>query len=650
VSLNGQMITTVALPKEAGGTTQAREIEIDPRLVSDYNELRLQLIGHYVLECEDPFHDSIWLEIAPDSRIELGVERVALADDLALLPAPFFDRRDNRPVEVPFVFATAPEPKLVRAAGVVASWLGALADYRPARFPLAIGALPARHAIALVVNGQRLPGLDLEPVSAPTISVHRLGSEGVTKLLLIRGRNAAEVETAVHALVLGQAVLTGSRATVTKVDAGKRRDAYAGPRWVPTDRPVEFSELVSSAGALQSQGYSPDPIRLPLRVPADLYAGFSNGVPISLRYRYSPPVQSNNSALDVAVNDRYLQTFRLQPSGAIGNTGRFSLPLIDSRDWLGPAEVEIPAFQLGSNNELQFQFRFEPATQGRCRSTPLDNMLGAIDPDSTVDLSDLPHYKRMPDLSAFVASGYPFTRFADLGATTVVFADGAIDRTEGETYLALLGRLGRWTGVPALYHEVTNVSALKGDLDRDLLLIGRALAGTRVLGWEQDLPAVVAASRRMMRPADPVLGRAYDLGPENEGRLRPEGSVEVQALGDLGAVISFESPLESRRTVVAVTGTTPAGLGATLDAISDPGLSQGIRGDAAFVRARSISSYEVGETYYVGDLSWWQRIWVRLAKHPLLLVVLVLIGALLAALLLYRALRRRAARRLVAQD
>jgi hypothetical protein len=256
----------------------------------------------------------------------------------------------------------------------------------------------------------------------------------------------------------------------------------------------------------------------------------------------------------------------------------------------------------------------------------------------------------MPDLSAFVASGYPFTRFADLGATTVVFADGAIDRTEGETYLALLGRLGRWTGVPALYHEVTNVSALKGDLDRDLLLIGRALAGTRVLGWEQDLPAVVAASRRMMRPADPVLGRAYDLGPENEGRLRPEGSVEVQALGDLGAVISFESPLESRRTVVAVTGTTPAGLGATLDAISDPGLSQGIRGDAAFVRARSISSYEVGETYYVGDLSWWQRIWVRLAKHPLLLVVLVLIGALLAALLLYRALRRRAARRLVAQD
>lgn len=650
VSLNGQMVATLGLPKDAGGTTQSREVEVDPRLVSDYNELRLQLIGHYVLECEDPFHDSIWLEIAPDSRIELGIERVVLTDDLALLPAPFFDRRDNRPLEVPFVFAQMPEPQLLHAAGVIASWLGALADYRPTRFPLAIGVLPPQHAIALVVNGQRLPGLALEAVAAPTISVHRLGPEGAQKLLVIRGRNVAEVETAVQALVLGQAVLTGSHATVTKVDAGERRAAYKGPRWVPIDRPVKFSELVSSADALQSHGYSPDPIRLSLRVPADLYAGFSSGVPISLRYRYSPPVQSNNSALDVAVNDRYLQTFRLQPTGAIGNTGRFSLPLIDSRDWLGPAEVEIPAFQLGSDNELQFQFRFEPATQGRCRSTPLDNMLGAIDPDSTVDLSDLPHYKRMPDLAAFVGSGYPFTRFADLGATTVVFADGAIDRTEGETYLALLGRLGRWTGVPALHHEIATVAALKGDVDRDLLLIGRALAGTRALGWEQDLPAVLAASRRMMRPADPVIGRAYDLRPVHEERLQPDGSVEVQALGDLGAVISFESPLESRRTVVAVAGTTPAALSATLEAIADPGLSQGIRGDAAFVRARDVSSYEVGRTYHVGDLSWWQRIWVHLAKYPLLLVLVVLIGALLAALLLYRVLRRRAARRLAAQD
>jgi len=649
VSLNGQLVATVPLPKDAAGATQVHDVDLDPRLISDYNELRLQLIGHYTLECEDSFHDSIWLEIAPDSAIELGVQRVALADDLGLLPAPFFDHRDNQPVEVPFVFATTPEPRLLRAAGVISSWFGSLADYRAVRFPVVVGTLPTRHAVALVVNGQSLPGIELEAVQAPTLSLRSLGADHVQKLLVIQGRNAAEVETAAHALVLGQTVLSGPRATVTKLDLGQPRAAYAGPRWIPTDRPVKFSELVRGAGALQAHGFTPDPVRVPLRVPADLYAGFSNGVPISLRYRYSPPIERNSSTLDIAVNDHYLQTFRLQPTGQIGSTDRFSLPLIDSQDWLGPAEVRVPAFELGSDNELQFQFRFEPAKQGRCRSTPIDNMRAAIDPDSTIDLSKLPHYKRMPDLAAFAGSGYPFTRYADLGSTTVVLADGAIDREEAEAYLALLGRFGRWTGVPALRHELATVSSLRGKVDRDLLLVGRALAQTSTLGWEHDLPAVLTASYRMLRPADPVLGGAYDLQSVHLATPRPDGRLELQAGGDLGALISFESPLHGARTVVAVTGATPAALRATLAALADSGIAQGIRGDAAFVRDRNVSSYEVGSTYFVGDLHWWQVIWFHLARHPVLLVIMALLGSLLVALLLYRALRRRAARRLAAQ-
>jgi cellulose synthase operon protein B len=649
VSLNGQMVATVPLPKSAAGATQVHDVDLDPRLISDYNELRLQLIGHYTLECEDSFHDSIWLEIAPDSAIQLGVQRVALADDLGLLPAPFFDHRDNQPVEVPFVFAATPEPRLLRAAGVVSSWFGSLADYRAVRFPVVVGALPTRHAVVLLVNGQSLPGIELAAVQAPTLSIRSLGADHVQKLLVIQGRNAAEVEAAAHALVLGQTVLSGARATVTKLDLGQPRAAYTGPRWIPTDRPVKFSELVRDAGVLQSHGFTPDPVRVPLRVPADLYAGFSNGVPISLRYRYSPPIERNSSTLDIAVNDHYLQTFRLQPTGQIGNTDRFTLPLIDSQDWLGPAEVRVPAFELGSDNELQFQFRFEPAKQGRCRSTPIDNMRAAIDPDSTIDLSELPHYKKMPDLAAFAGSGYPFTRFADLGSTTIVIADGQIDPGEAEVYLKLLGRFGRWTGVPALRHELVTVSTLRGKVDRDLLLVGRALAQTGALGWEHDLPAMVTASYRVMRPGDPVLGGAYDLRSVHLKTPSPDGRLELQAGGDLGALISFESPLHGARTVVAVTGATPAALRATLAALADSGIAPGIRGDTAFVRDRNVSSYEMGSNYYVGDLRWWQVIWFHMARHPVMLVIIALLGSLLIALLLYRALRRRAARRLAAQ-
>jgi hypothetical protein len=145
--------------------------------------------------------------------------------------------------------------------------------------------------VALVVNGQSLPGVGPRPYRL-TLSLRSLGADHAQKLLVIQGRDAAEVETAAHALVLGQTVLSGPRATVTKLDLGKPRPAYTGPRWIPTDRPVKFSELVRDAGALQARGFTPDPLRVPLRVPADLYAGFSNGVPISLRYRYSPPISA----------------------------------------------------------------------------------------------------------------------------------------------------------------------------------------------------------------------------------------------------------------------------------------------------------------------------------------------------------------------
>jgi hypothetical protein len=160
---------------------------------------------------------------------------------------------------------------------------------------------------------------------------------------------------------------------------------------------------------------------------------------------------------------------------------------------------------------------------------------------------------------------------------------------------------------------------------------------------------MVTASYRVMRPGDPVLGGAYDLRSVHLKTTSPDGRLELQAGGDLGALISFESPLHGARTVVAVTGATPAALRATLAALADTGVAQGIRGDTAFVRDRNVSSYEMGSSYYVGDLRWWQVIWFHMARHPVLLVIMALLGSLLIALLLYRALRRRAARRLAAQ-
>ena len=56
VLINGELAATIPLPKEQAGASVIKEVSIDPRLITDFNRMNLQFIGHYTLECEDPFH------------------------------------------------------------------------------------------------------------------------------------------------------------------------------------------------------------------------------------------------------------------------------------------------------------------------------------------------------------------------------------------------------------------------------------------------------------------------------------------------------------------------------------------------------------------------------------------------------------------
>ena len=139
VMVNDQVAASLPVPKETAGTLQQQVVDIPAHLVTEFNRLTLQLIGHYTMMCEDPLHSSLWAKVSNTSQLELETTQIALPDDLARLPLPFFDGRDSRALELPFVFASSPDNRTLEAAGAVASWFGALASYRGARFPVSLG-------------------------------------------------------------------------------------------------------------------------------------------------------------------------------------------------------------------------------------------------------------------------------------------------------------------------------------------------------------------------------------------------------------------------------------------------------------------------------------------------------------------------------
>ena len=628
VSVNGQVLAALPLPKADAGHEVERDVVLDPRYFSDYNEIRFDLIGHYSLECEDPQHSSLWATISPSSDLTLTTRPIDLKDDLGSLPVPFFDRRDNRPVILPMVFGAPASRETLRSAGIAASWFGMLADYRGAHFPVNFDKLPAEHGLVFATNDSHPQQLNLPAVDAPTVRIIDNPQDQHLKLLVFQGKDDAQLRQAVEGLVLGNAVLTGSSATIMEV-AHVRRAAYDVPRWLSTERAIKFGELVDSPGQLQAIGIAPPPINMNLRLPPDLLTWNRSGVPIDLHYRYTAPNERDNSLLTVTVNNQLLHSYRLTPEAESGADGRFSVPLLQSDFSRQNRGLVIPAFELASNNQIQFKFAMEYHRQGLCREVFTDNSREAIDPDSTIDISSFPHYTALPNLALFADAGYPFTRFADLGETAVVLPDAA-DGVALEQLFFLLGRLGRQTGAVSSAYQLLDTTQALTAKNLDLLIVSGPKSNDLISHWGQHLPLQIDAAQRDYR----------------ETHTEPKAEVKLRAAGSLGAFMSFESPISSGRTVVALIGSDDGAAAAVMAALADDSKVPLIRGDLTLVRGSELQSHQGSNVYFVGSLSWWQWLWFHFSRHALLLTLICLATAIAAALLIYGWLQRLAARRL----
>ncbi|MFJ5380610.1 cellulose biosynthesis cyclic di-GMP-binding regulatory protein BcsB, partial [Cupriavidus sp. CER94] len=646
IRLNDEVVATLPLDPQHAGQQISREIDLDPRFFTDFNRINVQMIAHYTLDhCEDPYHSSLWTDISPTSTLTLTKSTVTLPDNLALLPAPFFDRRDNRRVTVPFVLPANANPVTLRAAGVVASWLGALASYRELRFPVARAAPADAHAIAMVLPNAQPDGVRIDKIEGPTVSVLPNPANPARKLLVLAGRTPQELEVAANAVVLGKAGMAGASALVKTVDLGKPRRPYDAPAWAPVDRPVMFKELVTDPQQLQVAGASPDAIRVNLKVPADLFGWNDRAVPMNMKYRYTAPSTYNDSVLSIDVNDQLVRSYRLKPLTVQTDENLVSVPLLSGGSASVSNEILIPAFRVGSNNQMQFRFHIDSQKTGLCSSSAANVARAAVDPDSSIDFSGFLHYAQLPNLAFFANSGYPFTRMADLADTAVVIPDapGAIDQ---EALLTVLGHMGKWTGLPALRVTVTPAKAIDSVKDRDLVIIGTGSAAQVLQQWGKSLPLLIERGKTEIALRD-QRAHAWSnwlSGVDNEN-ISPAGRAILTADGPLAALIGFESPYAERRSVVALTASTDDRVRDVLDVLEDPGKVAQIRGDLTVIRQRDLEGLRLGDTYYVGNLPWYARLWMQMSAHPALLAIAGILAGLLVALTLFWALSRLAARR-----
>ena len=679
VKLNSETVGRIAVPPASGldrsGQFSTR-LELDPKLLTDSNELTVQFAAPP--QCDSAQFPRV--SVNGHSSLQLTVQPLPLANDLSVLPSPFFDRRDPGQTEVTLVTSDRPDGSTLQAAGQLASWFGALAGHRGARIRSRAD-LPAGHAIVLATAQDRPAGVSLPPITGATVVLGSHPSRPGAKVLYLLGRDGAELRRAVEALVRAQLPAQGSSAVIDTLPEVAPRQPHDALRWTSTQRPVRFDELLRQ-DQLDQLGFSgtlPDAMgnsmttSLQMRLPPDLFAWRERVVPVDLRLTHSPRPFSDPRPEQASIE------LRLNNEQALIDE---NLAASQPRRWIeqlwqqisGDKEVKrehrhqirMPVESLGTRSYNAINIRIDHGPfdeRAQClREAQAENSQGGrpdetwslpstvIDGSSTIDFSDVPHYLPMPDLAAFANAGFPFTRMADLSETAIVLPDLPM-REEIDAMLGVASRLGEGSGVAGRLLEVVRVREIDRVAQRELVVIGSAGSQPLFTEWVRAMPfrdLPVAGSGDLPETLEVPFWQRWLQGLWQRPKFPPLPQQTFRSVEAPAVIAGFESPLRAGRSVVALIGATAADLELLTDALADAERLRRIHGHLSSVRDETpegVRPWYADPTYGSGELPWLTRLRWELSNKPVLLW-LVLFGAILAlSLITFVLLQRHAIRR-----
>ena len=609
VFLNNEPIGSVALGKASGPKARA-DFTFTPALLSTDNRLqfRFALKGQGAKACTLDRDKAVWVNVEPATFIYLSTTRLPIADDLASLPRPFSDPKDPLPLNLPFVLPPSPDPGILQAAGMVAGYFGLIAGNKGASFPVQYTGLPAGSAVVLVTGGQYPTGVAAIPGEGPRVAVVANPSQVDSKLLLVIGDDAEQLQAAAASLATSTSRLSGGWSPASE-PLPPPRLAYDAPKWIPSNRPVRLGEL-ADGGAMNGRRLVDSP-KVSFRTAPDLFFGALSGGKMYVHIRRADDswIDPGNSRVFVDLNQRTVGEIPLEPKLKV---------LSRLKEWLFPGNAEdrvsqvlLPAFQLASQNHLDFMFELRAKANADCEMLDWSDRTG-IDPDSTIDLSRVAHFAAFPNLALFANAGFPFTRYADLSTTAFVMPETSSPE-EVQSLLNLLGMMADSTGVVPTRYEVVGAAKVETVADRDLIVIGLTSNQPLLKQWEAHnsvhiTPTSVTAApglsflQRQLQPTDPrapyYRGAAPELAKVNLGK-------------PFAYLSSFWSPLNENRLVVMVGSTQPSALVEMSSHLGDPAMVANVQGDFYYLTGSKGEFYTSGIRKFVGNLPiWWRIQWL----------------------------------------
>ena len=635
--MNGTLFATIEPAPDGKGRSRGEvseaEFSIPPELLVHNNAFTMQFIGHYTWQCEDPANSTLWSRVHRTTYFDVQGDLLPPADDLKLLPLPFLDPAVVQPLNLPVVFAAAPDFKSIQAAGIVTSYFGMISEGRPVRFPVHIGDLPQGNAVIISDSPANLPaGLNMAAASGPTVAMRTNPNDPYGKVLVISGGDPDQVVMAAQAVALHTSMFQGPQAAIDTLRLPEKRAADDAPRWAQTDQKIALWDY-ATAESMQGDGSAP--INVYFRVPPDIdYTDRPNST-LNVSYRYNSIPIGPISSMQVRINNAFLGSVPLTPGQETSKKSN--------------VEVPVPVVNLRPfSNSLSFDFTFQLLKKSNCQDTTPTSMQGAILRDSFLDLSGYPHYAPLPNLEIFANSGFPFTRYADLSTTTAVLPSSPTPE-EIETFVTLMGHFGRQTGFPGLRVTVAGPEAIQEGSNADFLVIGTGDDQPAFDKLAGNLPVSLSDGKVRTHDTQGYFAPIHQAWWKAKDEHTESG--DLIASGAPDAIIEgIESPYARGSSVLAIHLNNAATFAPFMQTFLYVQQASDIQGSVSFLLGTRFQSFRVGTgIYHVGILPRWIQLRMWLSRVPWLAAVVVAIIAFLLAIWMRNWLRMKARARLKMQ-
>ncbi len=643
VMINDKVIAQYYLTRNEPDHTVDIEIPIKYLTIGS-NQVQFAVAQHYTLECEDPASPELWTQILPDdSYFEAVIGWNKIYPKLSLLQ----DMIDQKlwetyqyHVSFPSGSSGGMSPSQLSWGSIVTQGVALNLAYRPLHVSTGSSLLAGVDNIVVGPQNeltQYLTAAEIGAIDGSFIAVKPLPGDPAHFLLVISGRSEEEVSQAAYAFSLINFPLPDSQyAKIDKITL-PQKDFWV--RNAPVKDPGIYSFRQLGLEKNQSiQGWNTGSVQLETYMPGDLSSEDGANVELRLHFAYGAAFRQD-SVLNMFVNREFQYAIRMDDLRGSSTFGyKVYLP--------------VKAFQPG-RNLVEIAPKMVPLVTNHCEMIQNENLWFTLYRDSDFVVPHLQRKSRLPNLSLFSQTAFPFSSTPD-GTDLAVFVAGK-DSTTICAAWTLLGKMAQVSG-SVLSHAELSFSVPSGKR-KDLVVVGpidtipeevlkdapvnlQQLGHLRYIVQVNPTPEATAIG-----PIEEILEKLRGVPGERNEQESPT-TVEMQGTADLlddTVAVSYESPFSRARGALVITAKTSDILYKGIENLQDRLFWDNLSGNLAVwnTTPRTLATARLGPEFIYKVDNPIKVAQNRVTRNPIVFVPIIFITLGVLAFLLTILLKKR---------